>query len=120
MAKKSKLKVTGLELETKDGKKVGLTLAEARDLHEQLDELFGKEVRDTIYIDRYRPYWNQPWITWNSHISSTGHISDSNVTDASVSSNICNTTVLLKTVGQESGLQISYTGVDGTAGLVAA
>lgn len=36
-----KIKVTGLELETKKGQKVILTLDEAKELHEQLDELFG-------------------------------------------------------------------------------
>lgn len=107
MAKK-KLKVTGLELETKDGKKVPLTLAEAKDLHEQLDELFGKEVvyrpSHPIYIDRYQPYWNQPWITWCAASSSQS------VSGSASSAVLCNT------VGQSSGLKISYQGGQDTAG----
>ncbi len=68
-----KLRLTKIELETKDGKKVSLSLDEARDLHDQLHDLFGK--KDTVYIpytplppviierDRYpwrnpcTPYW---------------------------------------------------------------
>ena len=38
-----KLRVTGLEVETKDGKKVALTRDEARELYELLHGLFGKE-----------------------------------------------------------------------------
>ena len=94
MAKK-KLKVTGLELETKDGKKVGLTLAEAKDLHEQLDELFGKEVPGPaypIYIDRWRPYWQQPYYSWTT---TTGGMQVSNAT---------------------SGMKVSYLSGTNTAG----
>lgn len=63
-----KLKLTGLELTTKDGKAVALTLDEARDLHAQLAELFGPKInigpQAPIIIERerlpwlpYRPYW---------------------------------------------------------------
>ena len=74
MMAKKKLKVTGLELETEDGKKVSLTLGEAKDLYEQLDELFSKEVPGPaypIYIDRYRPYWQQPYYSWTTTASGT-------------------------------------------------
>ena len=43
-----KLKLTKIELETKDGKKISLSLDEAKDLHDQLHDLFGK--KDTVYI----------------------------------------------------------------------
>jgi len=62
-----KLKLTKIELETKDGKTVELSLDEARELHDQLQDLFGaKYVPNTpIVIERdywpwrnpYRPYW---------------------------------------------------------------
>ena len=106
---KKKLKVTGLELETKDGKKVGLTLAEAKDLHGQLDELFGTTVEyrpsHPIYIDRYHPYWNQPWITWCGSVSGG---QDIGVGSSSI--------VPCNTVGQSSGLKISYLSSQDTAG----
>lgn len=59
----NKLKITKIELTTKDGKKVELSLDEAKDLYGQLDELFGvKSAPYTPYspiiIDRtVRPYW---------------------------------------------------------------
>ena len=37
----NKLKLTTIKLETKDGKEIELSLAEAKDLHDQLHELFG-------------------------------------------------------------------------------
>lgn len=39
----SKLKLTKIEVTTKDGKKIELSLDEAKDLHEQLHELFGEK-----------------------------------------------------------------------------
>jgi hypothetical protein len=83
----SKLKLTKIEMTTKDGKAVELTLDEARDLHAQLDELFGKKVEyipsQPIVIDRYRyrpyRYWSEPmWGTdggtkvWMSAKSDSG------------------------------------------------
>ena len=44
-----KLKLTKIELETKDGKKVQLSLTEAKELHNQLHELFGEK-----YVPRQR------------------------------------------------------------------
>lgn len=63
----SKIKVTGLELETKKGKKVSLSLEEAKELHEQLDELFGKETQYIPYYTGNWPYWyNSARPIWGS------------------------------------------------------
>lgn len=58
-----KLKLTKIELETKDGEKVTLSLDEARELHGQLDELFGSKYVPTapIIIERDRYPWPQPY-----------------------------------------------------------
>lgn len=65
-----KLKLTKLELETKNGTKIELSLDEARELHEQLHELFGKETTvipsAPVIIERDRwyppsPYYPQVW-----------------------------------------------------------
>lgn len=63
-----KVKINSIEIETKDGKKTSLTLAEAKELHEQLNGLFGKNIQyipsQPIVIDRdrwlrdYRPFYN--------------------------------------------------------------
>ena len=62
-----KLRVTKLEVETKDGKKVALTLDEAQELYEQLHGLFGKESPGTpsypLIIERDR--WYPPWPYYN-------------------------------------------------------
>lgn len=62
----SKIKVTGLELTTADGKKVALTLDEARDFYTQLDALFGKPTftPTPIFIDRYPQPWYPYHPTW--------------------------------------------------------
>ena len=61
-----KLKLTKIELETKDGKKVELSLTEAKELHDQLHDLFGEKYvpstpivieRDRYWPNPYRPYW---------------------------------------------------------------
>lgn len=73
---KKKLKITGLKLKTKNGQEVELTLDEAKELHDQLENLFGKEIvyvpstpivieRDR-WAERYPPH--SPWIpTWYSN-----------------------------------------------------
>ena len=63
-----KLKLTRIELETKDGKKVGLSLEEARELYNQLNELFGSKYVPSAPViiergcypwrDPYNPYWD--------------------------------------------------------------
>lgn len=58
----TKLKLTKLVLETKGGKSVELSMDEAKELHDQLHELFGTKYvpSQPIFIDRwpYRPYWD--------------------------------------------------------------
>ena len=58
-----KLEVTSIALTTADGKRVELTISEARDLHDQLAEMFGNKIVNTpIVIERdrllspWRPY----------------------------------------------------------------
>lgn len=87
----NKLKLTTIKLETKDGKEVELSLAEAKDLHDQLHELFGPkfvpQAPIVIERDRYpwpcQPRWiepasptTHPWQVW----CSTQHSSGLNVT----------------------------------------
>lgn len=50
-----KLKVTSIALTTADGKRVELTISEARNLHDQLAEMFGPKIVNTpIIIERDR------------------------------------------------------------------
>jgi len=58
-----KLKVTKIEFETKDFKKIELSIEEAKDLYNQLHELFGSKTIPTIpiIIREHTPYGPQ-WI----------------------------------------------------------
>jgi len=58
-----KLKLTKITLETKDGKQVDLTLDEAKELHDQLHDLFGTKFVPSaqIIIERDRYTWQQPY-----------------------------------------------------------
>lgn len=76
----TKLKLKTIKLETADGKTVELALAEAKDLHDQLHELFGTKYvpQAPIVIERdrypwpYTPRWienapklpTQPWVVY--------------------------------------------------------
>ena len=63
----TKLKLTRINLMTRDGKEIELSMDEARDLYGQLAELFAPRLAPTvpIIIDRYpppawapyQPYW---------------------------------------------------------------
>jgi hypothetical protein len=59
----SKLKLSGIELETSGGQTVNLTLDEAKELHDQLHELFGVKYVPSapIYIDCDRYLRRLPW-----------------------------------------------------------
>ena len=76
----NKLKLKTIKLETSDGKTVELSLAEAKDLHDQLHELFGPKYvpQAPVVIERdhypwsYEPRWieskprltTEPWIEY--------------------------------------------------------
>lgn len=68
-----KIKISKIEVSTKDGKKVELSLEEAKDLHSQLDELFGQKTApyipySPIIIERHvRPYWQQYNPVWRDN-----------------------------------------------------
>lgn len=64
-----KVKLTKIELTTKEGKKVDLTLDEAKELHDQLHALFGAK---TVYVpmqsiiierDRFQPIYQPTWLS---------------------------------------------------------
>ena len=67
-----KLCITKIEIEIKAGRKIELSLAEAKELHEQLHELFGDTHFQSypVYIERPRWYVKeypfQPWITYTT------------------------------------------------------
>lgn len=66
----SKIKVTGLKLETAKGKKIKLNIEEAKELYEQLDELFGE---NTTVVNNYPYYyWNRNWWNNSPYITLTG------------------------------------------------
>jgi hypothetical protein len=89
-----KLKLTKIELETKDGKKVELSIEEAKELHDQLHELFGSKFIPSVPIiierDRYpwpyTPRWVEspntgtPYPALPQIWCQTGHASGLNVT----------------------------------------
>ena len=102
----SKLQLTKIALETKDGKKVELTIDEAKELHEQLHSLFGEKIQYVpsapLIIERdrwqqpYRPYYWYDQVTCGS--SSTKGNPD-----------WCGNEILCSTSG-DSGLSVSYCG----------
>ena len=59
------IKVTSIEVTRKNGETIVLTVSEARDLFDQLEEIFGEPKERTavlpypMYIERADPYWNR-------------------------------------------------------------
>lgn len=100
MAKRKKIKVTGLELETKGGAKVPLTLEEAKELYDQLHDLFGKETEIRHQWHYWRPWWDRPYVTYTTGASlTTGNLQASSYTALS------NTT----------GMKLTYNSTDSSA-----
>ena len=68
------MKINKIILETSKNKEIGLTIDEAKELHKQLDEIFGKNyVASTPIIigrdDWFRPY-NPVWYTTSCKVDS--------------------------------------------------
>lgn len=83
---KKRMKVKKLTLETRSGKEIELSLAEARDLYNELNELFGANYIPStpvyIYPDRYT-YPSQPY-----YISGTGTGTSTTLTSCAASSGL--------------------------------
>ena len=67
MNKKAEIKRIILDL---GGKEIELSLDQAKRLNKLLQEMFGVPVQSIptypIIIERSRPYWEYPYITWTS------------------------------------------------------
>jgi len=59
----SKQKIVSIEIQLKDYEPIKFTMAEAKELHEQLDALFADK-NATQYIPY--PIWNRPYYTWQN------------------------------------------------------
>ena len=74
MAKKE-IKLTKITLETADGKSIELTPNEAKELHAQLDALFGEKTQyvesPTPVVIRERWPYRGPW--WSEPVYGTSH-----------------------------------------------
>ena len=72
---KDAFKLTKLTLTTRDGREVGLSVQEAKDLFDQLNELFGpKYTYQTPIIierDQYVPYWDNWRPMWSTTCGTT-------------------------------------------------
>jgi hypothetical protein len=78
-----KVRVRKINLDIR-GKELSLSLKEAQELKDVLNDMFGVE-EVTIYRDRYSPYW-QPWYYSNTGASCSGTytISDQSNNDTQV------------------------------------
>ena len=94
----SKIKVTGLKLETANGKKVKLSLEEAKELHEQLNDLFGKDVQ---YVRGYPyQYWYNTYPVWGGGTVTTRYENAANTALTSSASNVVQSNT--------TGMKVSY------------
>ena len=85
----SKQKIVSIEIELKDYEPIKFTMAEAKELHEQLDALFGKK---EVVHKHYNDYWwNRPYYTWLSNGVAGAQVADvkqiSDITGKTVASN---------------------------------
>ena len=100
------IEITGLKLKTANGKKVKLTLEEARELHAQLDEMFGvKKVVNNYSTYPAWPYYRSPnwYTTWHAGTGTsknlTTTVASSTGDDVVVSNNLA--TFLSNTTGMK-------------------
>ncbi len=90
----SKQKIVSIEIELKNYEPIRFTMDEAKELHEQLDTLFGKKEVHHIHRD---PWWTRPYYTWTT---STG-VSPQNITKWN---GLTNGSVL----SNSTGMKVSY------------
>ena len=97
-----KAKIKSITIELKDYEPINFTMDEAKELYEQLDSLFGKEIEHVHHYDYWyrRPYY---WIggastignqlTWTNAVSNTTFSAD-DLAGAEVTSSNTDMTVL--------------------------
>ena len=83
----SKQKIVSIEIELKDYEPIKFTMAEAKELYEQLHSLFGEKEK---HIHHYRPWWERPYYNWNT---SSGTIKCQNLENGNIYDALMNTTV---------------------------
>jgi hypothetical protein len=94
----NKLKITKIELTTKDGKAVELTLEEAKDLHAQLAELFANKPvyvpSAPVIIERDRwPHWQPYQPMWIPNQGFDGYTSITCQADSGLTMNYTGQTI---------------------------
>lgn len=68
-------KIVSIEIELTDYEPIRFKMAEARELYEQLHELFG-EKEQHIHNHNYPYWWNQPYYTWTNASDTITMVSD--------------------------------------------
>jgi len=105
-----KLKLTKIELETKDGKKVSLSIEEAKDLHDQLHDLFGQNVQfipsRPVIIERDHYPWRNPCAPYWRSSEPIPMLGNSGAPIPNPFTTICE-------VKCNSGLSVNYMGSEG-------
>ena len=93
----AKQKIVSIEIELKDYEPIKFTMAEAKELYEQLDSLFGEKEK---HIHHHDYWWRRPYYQW---YGSTGTPIDNPSWTASSSSLAGN-----RVLSEVTGMQVSY------------
>ena len=99
MSKKAK-KIVSIDIELEDFEPIHLKMDEAKELYEQLHDLFGDKDKDVQH--HYYPWYNRPYYTWYNAVgavplNNTITLSGASDTLTKVSSSNTNMTVAYNT-----------------------
>ena len=95
----AKQKIVSIEIELKDYEPIKFTMDEAKELHEQLDALFGEKVKHIHHNDYW---WHRPYYTWYN--ASNTAIPCSNLTTTISSSDLVGKSIASST----TNMKVSY------------
>jgi len=100
-----KTKIVSIDIELEDFEPIHLKLAEAKELYEQLHDLFGDTQVERHY---HRPWYHQPYYTWYNSTTPCNTFVSQSASDTITISNASDCNYIGKATSSVTGMSVAY------------
>lgn len=102
---KPKATITSITIQLTEYEPISFTMVEAKELYEQLHELFADKTKETHhYHPLYEPWYQRPWVSWSGASASVNQL----IGDVETHQDYLNLIADTKAVSNETGMVVSY------------
>jgi len=99
-----KTKIVSIDIELEDFEPIHLKLTEAKELYEQLHDLFGDKQRDVEH-HYHKPWYHQPYYTWYNSI---GAVQCDSVSGSANTLTLSDCDYIGKSTSSVTGMSVAY------------